>query len=65
MSGSEGNNKLFFPKNLNISPRQFRDELLSSRETNLTSFLSDQSLSKGYRHESRGYVIYSPRALPE
>ena len=24
-----------------------------------------QAVSKGYRPEARGYVIYSPRALPE
>ena len=24
-----------------------------------------QQISKGYRPEARGYVIYSPRALPE
>ena len=33
--------------------------------TSTEKFIDSRLLSKGYRPEARGYVIYSPRALPE
>ena len=49
-----------------ITEREIRKaaEKLKNNKSPFSDKISNEMISKGYRPEARGYVIYSPRARP-